>query len=461
MKMQFLNLNLIIPVLIVITLFSSSNLHAGWVLDNILIPDRFSLKLNHRARYEFLNNEFQAGATGDADLVALRTLAHGRMNLPYGLTVGVELQDSRAEFSGNAELSTSIVNSFELLQSYLELNRQDVASGRLLAKGGRMTMNIGSRRLVARNNFRNTINSFTGIDVQWQANERPDRLHFRGFWTLPVIRLPNERKKLLKNKTVFDEESSDLQFWGLFASRNSLIVGHSEFYVYGLHERDAAHLSTRNRQIFTPGFRFFRQPAPARFDYQHETAFQFGHSRASTSSNKTLDHYAHFHHLTLGYTFDLPWSPRVVAQYDYASGDNNPNDSTNNRFDTLYGARRFEFGPTGIFGAVARSNIHTPGLRLEVKPHAQVSTFIGYRGLWLASDRDAWGTTGVRDPKGKSGSFIGSQFELMIRWQVVPERIIYEAGYAHLFAGEFINNAPNSNQQGDSNYAYTQISFSF
>lgn len=282
---------------------------------------------------------FERVTRGDADLLALRTLAHGRMNLPYGLTVGVELQDSRAEFNGNAQLNTSIVNSFELLRAYLELNRPDVAGGSLIARGGRITMNVGSRRLVARNNFRNTINSFTGIDIQWQDNEGAERLNLRGFWTLPVIRLPNEREKLHNNKTVFDEENFDLQFWGLFAARNIFTVGRGEFYLYGLHERDGAIRTTRNRQLYTPGFRLLKNPAPARFDYQLETALQFGRSHSSTVSNKELDHYAHFHHLTLGYTFDLPWLPRVVAQYDYASGDNNPNDSTNNRFDTLYGAR--------------------------------------------------------------------------------------------------------------------------
>ena len=46
---------------VILIAFASSNLHAEWVLDNILIPDGFSLKVNHRARYEFLNNDFRAG----------------------------------------------------------------------------------------------------------------------------------------------------------------------------------------------------------------------------------------------------------------------------------------------------------------------------------------------------------------------------------------------------------------
>lgn len=174
-----------------------------------------------------------------------------------------------------------------------------------------------------------------------------------------------------------------------------------------------------------------------------------------------LDHYAHFHHLTLGYTFNLPWSPRIALKYDYASGDNNPNDSTNNRFDTLYGARRFEFGPTGIYGTIARTNIHTPGFRVEVKPHSRMTSFIAYRALWLASDRDAWTTSGARDPEGQSGSFVGSQFEIRVQWQLLPGNVMLESGYAHLFAGEFINNAPNLGRQGDSDYAYTQITVNF
>ena len=76
------------------------------------------------------------------------------------------------------------------------------------------------------------------------------------------------------------------------------------------------------------------------------------------------------------------WSPRLIFQYDYASGDDDPNDADNNRFDTLYGARRFDFGPTGIYGPFARANLSTPGMRIKLKPAANMLlAFLHYAGI--------------------------------------------------------------------------------
>ena len=102
--------------------------------------------------------------------------------------------------------------------------------------------------------------------------------------------------------------------------------------------------------------RFFIKPAKAAIDFQLETIGQFGTVQATTTANsQNLSHTAWYQHVDVGYTIDMPWSPRLALEYDYASGDQNPNDNKDQRFDTLYGARRFEFGPTGIYGAFSRS----------------------------------------------------------------------------------------------------------
>jgi phosphoglycolate phosphatase-like HAD superfamily hydrolase len=151
-----------------------------------------------------------------------------------------------------------------------------------------------------------------------------------------------------------------------------------EIYLFGLQEEDSPALPTRNRELYTPGLRFSRKAADAAWDFDFESAIQFGTLRGS-------------------YTFAASGSPHLAVLYDYASGDKSSADNDSNRFDTLYGARRFEHGPTGIYGAFARSNIQSPGVRISRKPHAQIDGMIGYRAYWLASDTDAWTTSGLRD----------------------------------------------------------------
>ncbi len=446
--------------LLAILVSGASGARAEWTprsLDEVL-PERLSIRVQHRTRYEYLDEQFRVGNPGNTDVIVLRTLVHARLRLLDGLWVGGELQDSRAERNGDALLNTTIVNSAEALRAYLELRREDVLGGTLAARFGRITMDVGSRRFVARNRFRNTINGFTGLDLRWRGAGGAE---LRGFYALPVRRLPRDRDKLENNKIRNDEESFAAQFFGLFAARDlPRDLGRGELFFFGFDEDDRPSRPSLARELWTPGFRVFRTPATGRFDYQVETALQFGDSRTVTSGRQ-LDHFAHFHHAELGYSFATRASPRLVLQYDYASGDDDPDDGDNNRFFTLFGARRFDFGPTGIYGAFARTNVHTPGLRLQLKPAPTLSAFVAFRGYWLADKRDAWVPAGVRDPSGNSGSFVGSQLELRVRWRILPENVTLEGGYARLFAGEFIDDAPTSNDQGDSNYLYTQIAIGF
>lgn len=281
---------------------------------------------------------------------------------------------------------------------------------------------------------------------------------------LPVHRLPSDAPSLLDNDIQFDEERFDVRFWGLHAQRSHLFRGATvEAYVFGLREDDSEDMPTRNRRLYTPGLRISRAPAKGQWNYDFESALQFGKRRDSTKADDTrdLDHFAFMGHAEVGYTFDAAGAPRVAALYDHASGDDNPADGDSNRFDTLFGARRFEHGPTGIYGSFARSNIQSPGLRLTVRPAKSVEAMTTYRPYWLASDTDAWTAGGVRDNSGNSGSFIGQQLEARLIWDALPGNVRIEAGGAYLFAGDFAKNAPNANGQGDTAYGYMSLGLTF
>ncbi|HEX9646605.1 MAG TPA: alginate export family protein, partial [Alphaproteobacteria bacterium] len=360
-------------------------------------------------------------------------------------------------------LSTSLVNALELLQGYVAITAGGlIADGsKTEVKAGRLTLDMGSRRLVGRAGFRNTINAFTGIDARWTGAGGGK---LRAFFTLPVDRRPNTRAALSDNRVAFDDESWSQRFWSVYYAEPELPWGdRGEVYLFGLDEYDSSRRATADRTLYTPGFRLYRPAAGGAFDYQVEAIVQFGESRASTAATDVavLDHLAHFEHFEVGYSFATHWSPRLIAQYDYASGDDDPADGRNNRFDPLFGARRFDFGPTDIYGPFARSNLSSPGLRLEVKPAPGVDGMLAGRSFWLASDRDTWTGAGVRDATGASGGFLGTQVEARLRWQVVPGNLQLEAGYAHLFAGSFADRAPNATGEGDTDFAYGQMALTF
>jgi hypothetical protein len=416
-----------------------------------------------RTRFESLDGQFRAAPTLDASdhLWALRTTLRADATL-RGFNATAELRDAR-QFAADegSVVDPTIVNSAEFVQLFIGYGSKDVfaAGDKTSVIFGRHTMDLGNRRLVARNDFRNTTNTFLGLNARWESRSKHA---LQAFFTLPTRRLPGDTDSLLDNDAQLDEESHHVRLWGLYGTFANLVDGASlELYYLGLHERDAPRLETADRSLSTVGARLVKRPASGTLDYEVEAAWQFGTSRASTTSVTDLDHRARLVHIESGYTFAHAWKPRGVLQFDYASGDRSPTDGENNRFDTLFGARRWEFGPTGIFGAISRNNVITPGLRLLAQPRRQIDFMVVHRALFLASKTDAYVAGGVRDPGGGSGDHVGDLTEVRVRWHVVSGAWTLELGAAYLAAGAFLQRAPNTSGNGDTSYAYLQSVFNF
>lgn len=437
-----------------------------WRLSESLdLPAWLTVTGNQRIRYEALDGQFRADRRGDDQILVLRTKLEIDV-VQRGVEVVGELMDAR-QYLADSEtpLNTGIVNTFELLQGYAAVGCSNLLqeNSKFRISLGRLTMDVGSRRLIARNRFRNTINSFNGVNVSWTA---VSGLAARAFYVLPVNRRPSdgERDRLLDNDTEFDEETFDVRFWGVFSRLPEALPGVTgEFYLFGLQENDSQEWPTSNRDLYTVGGRFYHGRAKNELDFELEAVFQMGTSRSSRAAADKidLDHRAGFFHGQVGRGFDAAWSPHFALQLDYASGDKNPNDAKNNRFDTLYGARRFDFGPTGIYGALARSNLFSPGYKLDLTPSKRLDVMFAHRFCWLAAKKDAWTAGGLRDTSGNSGRYLGSQAEFRFRWDLLPKSIQVEVGAASLFAGTFMDRAPNTNGEGNATYGYVQNVFTF
>lgn len=428
-------------------------------------PDWFDASGSFRARYQSFDNQLRPGLAQDSTVFTLRTLVHLQIKPSSALTFGAEFQDSRVlDDAPGAGLSTAIVNSAELLRAYASLKMTDsFADGdESLLSVGRLTLDQGRRRFIARNRFRNTINAFTGILYQWES---ADKAHdIEAFWFLPVERQPRAQADLARNAVQFDNESFGQQFWGLYYETSALPLGLTgNAFLYGLHERDSDKRQTRNRQIYTPGFALYHLSNPGEWFFDSEAAINIGTARVSTAEADTqdLDQFGYFVHLEAGYHFASKWSPKLLLQFEIASGDDNPNDDKLGNFDTLFGPRRADFGPTDIYGALARSNIIAAGAALHLTPSAKSNIQFRYLPAWLENSRAEWATVGLVDPTGASGSFLGHQLETRFHYDLIPKKVRVGGGGAYFIKGSFAKQAPNATDFGDAAYFYADVTFSF
>lgn len=435
-----------------------------WRLDEALgTPDWLTVSGSQRTRYESLDGQFRAGGSGGDQLLTLRNILKIEAKFDKVRFVG-ELWDVRDYLADSGTtVGSGEANALEPVQAYVAVDIGDMFGDGSETEilGGRFATNIGSRRLVGLNNFRMTTNAFTGV-MSTTTFASGDQLI--ALYTLPQRRQPGNRADRIDNKVEFDDESFDQQFWGVDYTRKKLFGAVSgEVFAFGLHERDDAGFNTANRDIVTSGGRLFSSPAPGKPDIEIEGGYQFGERRATTSASDVtdLDVKAAYLHGEIGYSFGAAWSPRIAFEYEYATGDKDPTDNAYNRFDGLYGPRRFDFGPTGIYGPLERSNLSSPGVRVEVAPSKRADAFAFYRAIWLDEAVDTFGQTGVRDPAGASGKFAGHQIEARFRYWLVPKNVRLDIGGAYLIAGEFLDTAPNATGEGDTAYFYSDIEFTF
>ncbi|WP_447971355.1 alginate export family protein [Nitrospira sp. M1] len=418
-----------------------------YVKNALNLPTWIDLGFEHRTRFETYDHPWRSSQPlGQTD-----SQVQQRSRLRFGLNGGAfrflfEGQDSRVHLDGPGDfVNTGIRNEWDILQLFVSATGDNVMGSGLRTDVhvGRMTMDFGHRRLIARNDFRNTTNAFDG--VHWQlAKDKVWRI--RTFLVEPVLR----------DQTELDEQSKRSVFWGVYGESTQIPWLRLNLYYFGLNDQRSSTVSAQ-RSFSTFGLRLYEDPKRGRPDYDIESVWQTGRLG-------NTDHFAHFQHIDLGYTFNIPWSPRFVMYYDYASGDRNPNDSQDSSFDTLFGARRFELNPTGNFGPFFRTNISSPGWRVIVTPVKGWRLQVKHRVWYLATSRGAFASNGLRDVSGGSGNFLGHDVELRVQWKV-SDNLEFDAGYLHWFKGSYFDRLPASaglppggNKDTDYLYILTKVS---
>ncbi|MDX2252001.1 MAG: alginate export family protein [Nitrospira sp.] len=415
------------------------------------LPDWIDLGLEQRTRFESVDHPWRANqAIGNGrtdDQIAMRSRVRFGLGGDGPLRFLFEGQDSRSVLNGDRGdfRDTTSVNEFDILQllGSLTVNNAMGTGLRTDFHFGRMTMDFGQRRLVARNDFRNTSNAFDGF--HWQISQS-QTWRLRAFFVEPVIR----------DFVTLDTENVHSLFWGTYLESRHFNWFQTDAYYFGLNDIRLRNVAT-HRTYSTFGGRLYKDPKPGEPDYEIETTWQ-------TGTRGVTDHFAHFQHLDLGYTFNLPWTPRLVSHFDYASGDHKPGDSQDEGFDTLFGARRWEYGPTGIFLPFFRTNLISPGWRFIVTPTPNLIVQVKHRVWYLAQSKDFFGgsvNSGLRDTTGNAGTSLGHDMELRAQY-ALSANLDFDIGYVRWFKGSYFDSPAILTQlpaggNKDSDYFYAQV----
>lgn len=374
--------------------------------------------VSSRFRYEIRENDYRTPGLVSDDALVTQTLVYlGIKDVVDPFRFAGEFQDSRRLW--NERLPNPNEENFtEVLQAHLDLHFKDVLDGESFTfMTGRMTFDAVDRRLIARNRFRNVINSFDGFRAR--LGDERSRWEVDAFALRPV------------NRDVDDFDEPDNNAW-LYGMTGYWRAGSPEVEVepfWLLLQQGSPAGGVLLRDLHTFGFHAFGQWQEGLWDYDASFAGQLGEARGR-------DVAAGAAHAEVGRSWKTSWKPRLSLWINYASGDQDPTDGVSQRFDPLYGAT---FGFYGFSGYFAWQNLIDPAVRVGFEALPKLRTEIIFRTFWLASDRDAW-VRGLRvDPSGNAGSFIGQELDLRVNYPL-KKWLELEVVYAHFFPGAFVAN---------------------
>jgi hypothetical protein len=340
----------------------------------------------------------------------------------------VQGQDARAP-GHNPPVPTNTANPADLRQAYAEFGRFDQPGFALRA--GRQEIGLDDERLLGVSNWSNVGRSFDALRLAWS---RPG-VRLDAFTAAPV----------LINLSGFDRPHFNNKFHGVHASFDRLLPASSwQLYLY----LKSTSLARGERggvgagRVYTTGLRGAGR-LPRRFDYRLEVALQTGHLAADTIR-------AWAAHSQFGYSLSAsPNAPRLVLEYNQASGDRNPADGVRGTFDQLYATNHVKYGIADIVGW---RNMRDAMQGRDWRPHRHWKLNFDLHSFWLDTRADyLYGDTGaatVRYPAAVS-AFLGRELDLQLsfqRWRRLP----LGAGAAHVFPAGFL-------RQSTSGAAFTTL----
>lgn len=386
--------------------------HAEFKLSDV--GDKLTLSGQVRVRPEFRRNLTQAyPAVPGAREEDFSTLLRSRLGLRFDptdhLRFLIQIQDSRdfgEEAAANA-LPAGDDEGVDLHQGYIEY--ANVGDSGFSFRIGRQELVFGSQRLVGNGDWFQVGRAFDGGLAMYDDEN----------WTVSAFATQ-------ANKTLAGDQTL---FGGIYNTWKGVPSGVLDFYYMLLQDNDGAAgaaAGTGNTQsVHTAGVRV--KSDPGRWDLSAEIAAQLG----KFGSNSIL---AYAGHAWAGYTFEETYKPKLLVEYNYASGD----DGGNNRYSKFNNLFPTNHNKYGYMDLVAWSNIHDGRAEFSVMPGKNWKLSADYH-LFMVDKTGAGDTfAGVAGAAG-AGKLAGHEGDITVgyNWNQYAN---FQLGFSHFIPGAFLKN---------------------
>ena len=352
--------------------------------------------------------------------------------------VGVT-QDSRVFFNHRVPNAPPYQNVWDVREAYVQFGNSE--SGWIDLSAGREILSFGDERVLGPSDWVNMGRTFDLARVN---------LHSSG-WKISLF----ASSVIVPRDGVVDHHNQGNNLHGFYSSFTKLIP-HATLEPYLLWRLAPAFLRLSedaglgHMSEVTGGARFAGYLHAA--DYDVEMNKQTG-----SLGNKSIDAWAG--HWNAGYTLkSLRVKPRLFIEYNYASGNKNPNSRTWGTHDQLYPSAhdKMDFGDQ--FGWRNIRDLRA-GTQQKLGPKWSLMQVVD--NAWLATKNDAlYGNSGaisVAAHPNASSAHLGTEIELIAELKQ-NQHVTYGFGLAHLFTGQFLKETTRGK---DYNYPFAYATYVF
>jgi hypothetical protein len=412
---------------------------------SVICPDlRLTVGGQARVRYEYKHNEvFGSGRPASDGYLLTRFRVHADLNYRDTIRIFAEGKFAHA-FDRDRPAPRIFEDDADFQNLFVDVTPWRDGKNKLTFRVGRQELLYGRQRLASSFVWANVMRTFDGAKAMLTLEDAQGGVWQIDGWWSRLVRI---------RKGHFNDPDHRTQFYGLYASYNGPTKWGTDLYALGVEQNGRTNQNGRmgTDHRMTLGGRFWTKDF-APWDFEAEGAWQVGEFAGDDVSAWTAG-------VEGGYTFqDCAVKPRVWVGYEFASGDSDPSDGKVGTFNQMFPLGHAWFGYVDVVG---RQNVHNIRTGVDMKLLKNLSAGVHVHNFWLAEESDALYNAGGaplrRDATGSSGSYVGSEIDLIFKLKIDRHSSVV-AGYSHFFTGTFIE---GTGPDDDVDFTYVQYQFTF